>query len=442
MPGRFQGLQALNGLVRAQRASTAVDTPREVITREGLEQAAREEFARRRKTAGFPTAISLDPDFTGAGQMPRKQAEGAMSTITDFLPPFAEAKDVGRAIEDPSLLNLGVAGLAALGPAGRFLKRGLKSTAKNVVVNKAEREAAAKMSESELQQIVVKKGPVGQELRKVYQGTPHKFAPEPGYPMGRFKDEFIGTGEGAATYGHGHYVAENIDTATAYRDAGSRGKREIVTSPGVESDVVDFLQGALHELRPAFNTPADLATADLKESLVRRLLQEPGLRRVIDAIDKGEASVSAADKGNIYKATLKAADEDFILWDKPLSQQSEKVQEALKPLLDFWREKGASEAALKSWRGEQLYERTSMFGHREGFTGKLKDEVSSNYLKSRGIRGVKYLDEGSRAADKGTHNFVVFDPEDLEILRILGITGAVAGGASQIPQRAQNGPQS
>mgnify|MGYP003654789768 CR=1 FL=1 len=172
MPGRFQGLQALNGLVRAQRASTDVDTPREVITREGLEQAAREEFARRRKTAGFPTAISLDPDFTGAGQMPRKQAEGAMSTITDFLPPFAEAKDVSRAIEDPSMLNLGVAGLAALGPAGRLFKpvgKLFKSTAKNVVVNKAEREAAAKMSESELQQIVVKQEyPI-----KVHHGTPH-----------------------------------------------------------------------------------------------------------------------------------------------------------------------------------------------------------------------------------------------------------------------------
>jgi hypothetical protein len=289
--------------------------------------------------------------------------------------------------------------------------------------------------------------------------------------MGRFKDEFIGTGEGAATYGHGHYVAENIDTATAYRDAGSRGKREIVTSPGVESDVVDFLQGALHELRPAFNTPADLATADLKESLVRRLLQEPGLRRVIDAIDKGEASVSAADKGNIYKATLKAADEDFLLWDKPLSQQSEKVQKALRDGVDGWG--GETWDAVKDKHGGDWYQ----FGTRNHL---MDYKRRSEFLKQKGIKGIKYADQGSRdthtivmdgnkyaarsnrtedygkvsesfqtreaaekwVASQGTSNYVVFDPADLEILRILGITGAVAGGASQIPQRAQNGPQS
>ena len=67
---------------------------------------------------------------------------------------------------------------------------------------------------------------------------------------------------------------------------------------------------------------------------------------------------------------------------------------------------------------------------------------ASKLLQSIGIRGIKYLDQGSRDIGEGTHNFVVFDPNDLEILRILGITGAVAGGASQIPQRAQNGPQS
>jgi hypothetical protein len=152
----FQGLQSLNGLVRAERASTAVDTPREVVTRRGLEQAAREEFARRRQTAGFPTAISMDPDFTGAGQMPRQQAEGVLGTIKDFSP-VADIEDIVHAVQDPTPLNVGVAGLAALGPVGDAAKKALR--ARKVVPNKAERKAAAEMTETELQQIVVGKGP-------------------------------------------------------------------------------------------------------------------------------------------------------------------------------------------------------------------------------------------------------------------------------------------
>ena len=57
-------------------------------------------------------------------------------------------------------------------------------------------------------------------------------------------------------------------------------------------------------------------------------------------------------------------------------------------------------------------------------------------MKSIGIRGIKFLDQWSRAAGKGTHNFVVFDPNDLEILRVLGIAGA-AVGLSQIPEPRQ-----
>jgi hypothetical protein len=69
------------------------------------------------------------------------------------------------------MLNLGVAGLAALGPAGRFLKRGLKSTAK-IVVNKAEREAASKMSEPELRKIVYQVGAGLKRLPEALKSIP------------------------------------------------------------------------------------------------------------------------------------------------------------------------------------------------------------------------------------------------------------------------------
>ena len=52
---------------------------------------------------------------------------------------------------------------------------------------------------------------------KAYHGSPAKFAPVEGKPLGAFDDRFINTGEGAQAYGYGHYLAENEGVAQGYR---------------------------------------------------------------------------------------------------------------------------------------------------------------------------------------------------------------------------------
>ena len=42
--------------------------------------------------------------------------------------------------------------------------------------------------------------------------------PEEGYPLGRFKSEKIGTGEGFQAYGHGLYFADRKEVAKHYSD--------------------------------------------------------------------------------------------------------------------------------------------------------------------------------------------------------------------------------
>jgi hypothetical protein len=43
-------------------------------------------------------------------------------------------------------------------------------------------------------------------------------------------------------------------------------------------------------------------------------------------------------------------------------------------------------------------------------------KLASEYLKEKGITGIRYLDQGSRSAGKGTRNMVVFDPEHVTFL--------------------------
>ena len=45
-----------------------------------------------------------------------------------------------------------------------------------------------------------------------------------------------------------------------------------------------------------------------------------------------------------------------------------------------------------------------------------KGEEGKQILEKSGIRGIKYLDQMSRDKQKGTRNFVVFDPNHLTVL--------------------------
>jgi len=61
-------------------------------------------------------------------------------------------------------------------------------------------------------------------------------------------------------------------------------------------------------------------------------------------------------------------------------------------------------------------------------------------LHAAGIPGIRYLDQGSRGAGQGTHNYVVFDPATIDILRKYGIAGLIAGGGAAAAGTQQQPP--
>ena len=70
---------------------------------------------------------------------------------------------------------------------------------------------------------------------------------------------------------------------------------------------------------------------------------------------------------------------------------------------------------------------------------------ASQLLDRAGVKGIRYLDGGSRAAGDGTRNYVIFDPERIQILErlaALGIGGEtvrnmLARAKAQKPQQDQ-----
>lgn len=212
---------------------------------------------------------------------------------------------------------------------------------------------------------------------RVFHGSPHDFD--------RFSMEHIGKGEGAQAYGHGLYFAENEQVAAGYRDnlstyklikefndANPRNRPGQVAqwwASGMELDKVD---DALRVLEPD-------STQAMRDDWIRQG------QKLHDDLKS---------RGILYEARIKANPDDFLDWDKPMGEQSEKVWNA-------FRDDVPEDAMPKDIVP----------------LGGSSDAVNfRNIFHDAGIPGIKYLDATSRKAGDGTRNYVVFDDSLIEVV--------------------------
>jgi hypothetical protein len=74
------------------------------------------------------------------------------------------------------------------------------------------------------------------------------------------------------------------------------------------------------------------------------------------------------------------------------------------------------------------------------YSGYSSQEIADK-LNNAGIPGIKYLDQGSRAAGEGSRNFVVFDAKTIDILKKYGLLPPAVSAtiAAQQSQAQPNG---
>lgn len=239
----------------------------------------------------------------------------------------------------------------------------------------------------------------------VYHGTPHRFEPTPDNPLGEFRASQIGTGEGAQAYGHGVYVAESPEVAEGYKKALQttqtlvNGKPIGPDDPIYEAAIKISNMGHKKAFEDAVKTAeSGFLTPEGKSSQLRLAEQIKSL--------KG-AKISKEESGSLYTADLPDEMVDRMLdWDKPLSEQPEAVQKALKTA---WPD--IEEYSAKS--GEKLYQELSMPTFKSTPTSGMNRAEAAAWLRQAGIPGIKYLDAGSRGDKaKSTRNFVLFPGEE------------------------------
>lgn len=206
--------------------------------------------------------------------------------------------------------------------------------------------------------------PGGDLEKPAWHGTPHEFAAErlirlpdgrqeyvvgePGklpdvpdgaelikdYPKGRHRSEKARTGEGNAAFGEGHYVADRRELAQKYKDMLTAGNRivrsdleeyfkpgRIVDSYGGKDEVVSFNWNDDGTWSVDVRHVGEGGTG---AGRVRRHSTSPGDREFRKAIGRDPNK-----GGKLQKLDLKPDEDDYLLWDKPMSEQSERVRKSL-----------------------------------------------------------------------------------------------------------------
>ena len=292
---------------------------------------------------------------------------------------------------------------------------------------------------------------------RAYHGSPHDFD--------KFDISKIGTGEGAQAYGHGLYFAENEGVAGWYKDKLDNAKLwDEDVAPHLDGAPVnnqDLIGASVWSKNEGGHVPAadklryyakqeqDRISAIEKRNLsfLNKFRSVPdggdptslGLMR--DAVARYERMASKLDelaasgkdfeykvpsRGRMYEVNIKANPDDFLDWDKPLSQQSEKVQSATRQYMNLADGSRMADIGWKNISGRPI---------EEAIGNVLRTDTAG--LREAGIPGIRYLDQNSRAAGEGTSNYVVFDPATIEILRKYGLLGMAGGAAAEIMGQGQ-----
>lgn len=287
-------------------------------------------------------------------------------------------------------------------------------------------------------------GDAVRQVIRAYHGSPYDFD--------KFDAAKIGTGEGAQSWGHGLYFAENPQVAESYRD--SVPLRVPYESPEQMAADYLFVHGTKEDAIRVMRDHGSWKGPRRQREMYRSAM---GLLQDGAPVTPREFPF-AETPSRVYEVEIGHPQSSFLDLDAPFSSQPPSVLDALKgvpgePMKHGSRyggnatvvndrgqwylkmDDGGRQYALSqkdvermggdSASGSQVYQRLA-----NALGG---DAQASKDLVRRGVPGAMYFDQGSRAVVNGTRNYVMFPgtEDSIRILRKYGLLAPAAAAASQ-----------
>jgi len=257
-----------------------------------------------------------------------------------------------------------------------------------------------------------------------YHGTPHTI-------KGKFDISKVGTGEGAQAYGHGMYFAENPNVAKEYQQKLSGWDTSTKLALGHHGGI----DNAIAETEKRVNSYKTGNWAEHEKERANRLLQLN--QKKLEELQAMKAGMPEPT-GNLYKVDIPDADiPNMLSWDKPLREQPEILKtlgfdvnkyDKLKTQRDAMPEKFDIDIpeelaqynkamALEKQMREMPIDVSGKYFYESLIKKYGTQKAISEALAEKGIKGIRYLDAGSRGkAAERSSNFVVFEPSNVKIL--------------------------
>lgn len=256
-------------------------------------------------------------------------------------------------------------------------------------------------------------------LQAAYHGSPHDFD--------KFTLDHIGSGEGANAYGWGLYFASNKQVAKFYKDKLAKG------------DPKDPKAKANEIINKYFHGDEARAISDVATQAEIDRAPDPEFARAVISAMRDGSYKDAEMGGKLYEVEI-PDDHEMLAWDAKLKAQPDVVKKAIDAIpsddvMSAWKTNGAWENIT----GAALYSHLAGDGLR-GNTEKAK--AASLLFNSLGVKGIKYLDAGSRTANEfgRSHNYVVFDDAAIQMRNSLEQTerGSIEFRGNNAEQRLRN----
>ena len=256
----------------------------------------------------------------------------------------------------------------------------------------------------------------------VYHGSPHLFD--------KFDINKVGAGQGAQTYGHGLYMAENPAVAQTYAEtlglknlqhtAAEHARYSDSPDDTVENLFGEFKDGPPRRLLEALRKD-DWLGHDFPHGALDELARASATGRMYNSPSQ-ETIDALGGLQNIYKVDLPdSAIKRMLNWDTPVSAQLDVARRLTRPpgigrfaprdIRDALGVMGWSDVSGgQAYRGlaYSLFKKEHPGQHMT--TARQGDQQASEMLnRVADIPGIKYADQGSRGTLGGTSNYVVFD---------------------------------
>lgn len=266
---------------------------------------------------------------------------------------------------------------------------------------------------------------------KAFHGSPHDFD--------RFSMDHIGKGEGAQAYGHGLYFAESEGVARNYQQKlpfkqlrddfrnalPDDADFEEVTGLLGTGHFTQYQERVIRALEADDWLGFDYPSQAISAAYSKRLDNWDPSPELVDAIN---------NSGRLYEVRINAEPDEFLDWDKPLSQQSEKVKtiynnsvkgrvklrsigtnENFGELFDVYIEGEGSLGVYPKDKVQAIVDNPADAAPMLRGESMARDGRFMDKLRDHGIKGIRYLDQGSRSTGEGTSNYVVFDESLIKI---------------------------